>query len=129
MWSDARFISKKKKYNPVKYYRWWFQKLFSESTNFKRDDQSSFEKRIIIIKKKYGVALTQLSLTLHYSRRIFYYQHYIHNYSFFPMHWSWWFTCFYIYCLKYLSLKFHILLESGSIHLITSNKCFILYPK
>ena len=28
--------------------------------------------------EKSGVALTQLSLTLHYSRRIFYYQHYIH---------------------------------------------------
>ena len=29
------------------------------------------------IKKKSGVVLTQLSLTLHNSRRIFYYQHYI----------------------------------------------------
>ena len=28
-------------------------------------------------KEKSGVTLTQLSLTLHYSRRIFYYQHYI----------------------------------------------------
>ena len=28
--------------------------------------------------KKSRVALTQLSLTLHYSRGIFYYQHYIH---------------------------------------------------
>ena len=30
-------------------------------------------------KKNGGVALTQLSLTLHYSRRIFYYQHNIHT--------------------------------------------------
>ena len=29
-------------------------------------------------RKIYGVALTQLSLTLHNSRRTFYYQHYIH---------------------------------------------------
>ena len=28
--------------------------------------------------KKSGVALTQLSLTSHYSRRVFYYQFYIH---------------------------------------------------
>ena len=33
--------------------------------------------------KKSGVALTQLSLTLHYSRRIFYHQFYIHVKSFF----------------------------------------------
>ena len=33
--------------------------------------------------KKSGVALTQLSLTLHYSRRVFYYQFYIHVKSFF----------------------------------------------
>ena len=29
-------------------------------------------------KKKSGVALTQLSVTLHYTKRIFYYQHYIY---------------------------------------------------
>ena len=34
--------------------------------------------------KKSGVALTQLSLTLHYSRRVFYYQFYIHVKAFFP---------------------------------------------
>ena len=33
--------------------------------------------------KKSGVALTQLSLTLHYSRRVFYFQFYIHVKSFF----------------------------------------------
>ena len=33
--------------------------------------------------KKSGMALTQLSLTLHYSRRVFYYQFYIHIKSFF----------------------------------------------
>ena len=33
--------------------------------------------------QKSGVALTQLSLTLHYSRRVFYYQFYIHVKSFF----------------------------------------------
>ena len=35
------------------------------------------------LEKKSGVALTQLSLTLHYSRRVFYYQFYIHVKSFF----------------------------------------------
>ena len=34
--------------------------------------------------EKSGVALTQLSLTLHYSRRVFYYQFHIHVKSFFP---------------------------------------------
>ena len=38
---------------------------------------------------KSGVALTQLSLTLHYSRRIFYYQYYIHIQSLFYMLCSW----------------------------------------
>ena len=33
-------------------------------------------------KKKSDVALTQLSLTLHYSRRVFYYQFHIHVKSF-----------------------------------------------
>ena len=41
-------------------------------------------------KKKYsGVALTQLALTLHYSKRIFYYQHYIHIQSLFSMLCCW----------------------------------------
>ena len=31
-----------------------------------------------LLSQKSDVALTQLSVTLHYSRRIFYYQHYIH---------------------------------------------------
>ena len=34
-------------------------------------------------KKKSSVALTQLSLTLHYNRRVFYYLLYIHVKSFF----------------------------------------------
>ena len=35
--------------------------------------------------KKFGETLTQLSLTLHSNRRIFYYQHYIHFKSLFSM--------------------------------------------
>ena len=31
-----------------------------------------------LMKRKSGVALTEIFLTLHYRRRIFYYQHYIH---------------------------------------------------
>ena len=34
-------------------------------------------------KKKPGVALTQFSVTLHYSRKVFYHQFYIHAKSFF----------------------------------------------
>ena len=51
--------------------------------------------------KKSGVALTQLSLTLHYSRRVFYYQFHIHVKSFFSMLYSWWITCFYSYWLHF----------------------------
>ena len=40
-----------------------------------------------------------------------------------------WFTCFYVYCLWFLRRKFNILLESGSIHLISTNKRFSLFPK
>ena len=46
-------------------------------------------------KKKSGVTLTQLSLTLHDSRRIFYYQHYIHISSLFSMLCSWGIKWFY----------------------------------
>ena len=34
--------------------------------------------KLKIGKRKSNMALTQLSLTLHYNRRIYYYQHYIH---------------------------------------------------
>ena len=54
--------------------------------------------------KKSGVTLTQLSLALHNSRRIFYYQHYLHISSLFSMLCSWWITCFYNYCLYFLNL-------------------------
>ena len=39
--------------------------------------------RFCTLKNKSGVALTQLSLSLHYNKRAFYYQIYIHVKSFF----------------------------------------------
>ena len=53
--------------------------------------------------KKSGVALIQLSLILHYRRRVFSYQFYIHVF-FFPMLYSWWITSFYSYCLYFFNL-------------------------
>ena len=72
------------------------------------------------MKKKSGVALTQLSLTLHY-RRVFYYQFQIHVKSIF--------LCFiidelpaFIVIVYIFELNFRILPECGCIDLIPNIK-------
>ena len=52
------------------------QKCCNELTQ-RREKMNCFKILKRLKDKKSGVALIQLSLTLHYSRRIFYYQHYI----------------------------------------------------
>ena len=63
--------------------------VFSWDTECKKDfydkihPKTEFLNSIFILPKKSGVALTQFSLTLHYNRRVFYYQFYILVKSFF----------------------------------------------
>ena len=79
--------------------------------------------------KKYVVALTWLSLTLHYRKRKFYYQKYVNIQA--------WFSTFCIwisYLLLYLPpitvvLGSRILSKLCCIYLISTKKRFTLYPR
>ena len=42
---------------------------------------------------------------------------------------SWWITYFYNYCLQFFNWIFCILPECGCIHLVSTNKWFILYSR
>ena len=54
------------------------QKLVSLDLRTALKHKTSNSKYTLEKKKISGAALAQLSFTLHYGRRIFYYQHYIH---------------------------------------------------
>ena len=67
-------------------------------------------------KKKSGVALAQLSLTLHYGKRKFYDQLSIHIYTLISL----FCTCFHFHCLQFFSSNF------ARVFIISANNRFFL---